>query len=145
MVVGIPLLCLAIIILLQFALSGVHILPVPVITVSILGRYGLKIPAWLDRWAWRSLLSHIEWQFLQMGWMLKMLGGHPRQGQTPAERVSELVKLLPIAYAPANVFLDEYQKSVYSPYPADLERAKEANRKLWREVLSTRLKRVTGI
>jgi len=144
-VVGMPLLCLAIIILLQFALSGAHILPVPVLTVSILSRYGLEIPAWLDRWAWRSMLSHIEWQFFQMGWMLKMLGGHPRQGQTPAERVSELVKLLPITYAPANAFLDEYQKSVYSPYPADLERAKEANRKLWREVLSTRLKRVTGI
>lgn len=145
MVVGMPLLCLAIIILLQFALIGVHILPVPVLTVSILGRYGLKIPTWLDRWAWRSMLSQIEWQFLQMGWMLKMLGGRPRLGQTPTERVSELVNLLPIAYAPANAFLDEYQKAVYSPYPADLERAKEANRKLWQAVLSTRLKRLTGM
>ena len=145
LIVGISILCLAFIILFKFALSGTPIPPVPVLTVSILQRYGLKIPAWLDRWAWRSMLSQIEWQFLQIGWMLRFLGVQPRIGQTPIERINELVKLLPITYEPANIFLNEYLKAVYTLYPADLERAKDANRKLWREVLSTRLKRLTGI
>lgn len=68
-----------------------------------------------------------------------------KQGQTPIERIGELVNLLPIVNEPAQVFLDEYLKAVYSLYPADLERAKNANQKLWREVLSARFKRLTGI
>ena len=117
----------------------------PVWTVAVLRRRGLSVPGWLEQWAWRVQLSQIEWMYFQYGWMFTLLGRRAIPGQTPSERSDLLAQSLPSGRQPIQSFLEEYLKAEYSSHAVDFHRAQQANRELWKTVLKTWFKRVTGL
>jgi transglutaminase-like putative cysteine protease len=119
--------------------------PFPVILEYGFKSRGLRIPKLLFRWARHAELSPIEKIFLRIGWMLKLLGKKALPSQTPGEQTGDLIKALPITINPANVLLDEYQKAIYSRHSYDIERARQAQTRLWELVLKAWFKRLVGI
>jgi len=82
-------------------------------------RVGIKPPAILRQWAYRSSLSPLSRAYLEINAALKRLGKKPHPIDTPAERVSTLGLELPPAREPAERLLQEYQLATFSPNPGD--------------------------
>ena len=99
------------------------------------------VPRWLDQWARYTELSAIERIFAGTGLMVRFLGGKSRLDRTPTEQIETLVGLMPESAQPARVVLEEYQRSVYSPYPVDVEQARQASNQLWKQALVTWFRR----
>jgi hypothetical protein len=123
--------------------TRLHLLPVW--TVSVLRKRNLSVPYWLERWAWRAQLTNMEWMYLQISWMLDLLGTPVITGQTPSERSEIFAHTLPSGKGSIQTFLGEYLKAEYSPHMVDESKAQLANRELWKRVLSTWFNRVTGL
>jgi hypothetical protein len=118
--------------------------PVPVALVGIMHRGGIRPPYWLRRWALFEQLTPLERIFSGVPFMLRLLGGSSSPSQTPAEQINTLVGLMPSGSEPAAVILEEYQRSIYSPYPPDVQNARQASSILWRQVFRTWLNRRLG-
>jgi transglutaminase-like putative cysteine protease len=123
--------------------TRLHLLPVW--TVTAMHRRGLTVPNWLEQWAWRVQLSQIEWMYLQMSWMLYILGKRVITGQTPSERSEVLAHMLPSSKESVHTFLEEYHKAEYSPHSANFPKARRANRDVWKKVLLAWFSRITGL
>ena len=136
---------LGLIILLWYTWQRTQLHLLPVWTVAILHRRGITVPNWLENWAWRVQLSQMEWMYFQINWMFIFLGKRVIPGQTPSERAEVLAHALPSGKEPIRTFLDEYLKAEYSSHSADFLRAQRANRAIWKNVLLTWFKRVTGL
>jgi transglutaminase-like putative cysteine protease len=108
--------------------------PVPQVIEKNLRRRGIQPPGWLLQWAHFTELSPIDRIYADIGIMVRILGGTPSAAYTPSEQVSTLLKLLPEGIQPASVVLEEYQRSAFSRYPADVQTAKQADKQLWRFV-----------
>lgn len=108
--------------------------PVPQVIEKDLRRRGIQPPDWLLQWARFTELSPIERIYADIGIMVRILGGTLSSAHTPSEQVSALLKLLPEGIQPASVVLEEYQRSAFSRYPADVQTAKQADKQLWRFV-----------
>jgi hypothetical protein len=111
----------------------------PVLAEKSLRRRGITVPAWLHRWARRSLFSPLERAYGVINTSLRLLGKSPKPSETPSERAANLGSVLPTAAEPARIVLDEYQQAQYSQYPGNFNRAKEASRSVrwmaWRAYL----------
>ncbi len=114
----------------------------PTVIEKTLRKRGVKIPAWVGLWSGYTQLTPMERIFVQVSWMLRFLLSPLRNGSTPSEQITHLVKVLPKAQPEAGVLLDEYQKAAYSLYPPDMEAAKVARKVLWKATLQARLKAI---
>lgn len=103
---------------------------------------GWKIPRWLAQWSLYNHLSPIERSFYTIAWLNRILGVQAGQGWTPGEHIHALINALPEGAPSAALLLQEYQKAIYSPYPADTAAAQEASRHLWKQALQNRGKMV---
>lgn len=138
-------LTLGLLIFLWFEWKRTRLHLLPVWTVTAMRRRGLFVPNWLEQWAWRAQLSQMEWMYLQMSWMLKILGRRVITGQTPSERSEVLAHMLPSGKESVHAFLEEYLKSEYSPHSANFLKARHANRDVWKKVLLAWFSRVRGL
>jgi len=114
--------------------------PLAQVLAGSLRRRG-AVPRWLDQWARYTELSSIERIFAGTGLMVRFLGGKSRLDRTPTEQIETLVGLMPESAQPARVVLEEYQRSVYSPYPVNVEQARQASNQLWKQALVTWFRR----
>jgi transglutaminase-like putative cysteine protease len=109
----------------------------PILLESLFRKRGRRTPKWIQFFAQRARMSPIEKYFSEISWMLRLLGKRVTQNQTPSERVSLVVSLLPEIKDPANRLLNEYQRSIYSPYQGDVKLARKAHSELWKYVVGT--------
>ncbi len=112
----------------------------PVLLERALHRRGWRTPTLLRLWASHVRLLPIERAFVSVEWVTRFMGGPPNLSLTPSEQAAALMQRLPQAEPYASLLLEEYQKAIYSPYPADLEAARQASRDLWKLAVKTRLK-----
>ena len=83
-----------------------------------------------------------ERAYLAIGRAIRLLGHPVDAAQTPSERVTTLTQILPETALPANVFLSEYQRALYSQYPGDLESVRLAIRTIQGIVFRAFLSRI---
>lgn len=88
--------------------------PFPVRLERRLKRLGFKSPAFLQKWAYRASLSPLTTAYNEINRALKRLGSPAAVDDTPAERASSLVRLLPVAEESIQSLLFEYHLSTYS-------------------------------
>jgi hypothetical protein len=93
-------------------------------------RFGIHPPRFLSLWAQYVKLPSLSRSYMQVNHALNRMGQPPELNETPAERVSHLSLELPLAKAPANVLLDEYQMVTYSQHPADEDAALRAGNEI---------------
>jgi transglutaminase-like putative cysteine protease len=124
----------------------IHLLkrPVPVLIQQDLERRGWHVPDWIQQWARLAELSPIERMYARMSWTLPLLGHSTDPSHTPSERLTQMMTVIPEAREQLVVFLKEYQQAEYSPYPFDLEKARQADRVVWRSALRTLFRKLTG-
>jgi transglutaminase-like putative cysteine protease len=116
--------------------------PLPVLIETRLRQRGWSTPRWVRRWAHISQLSPVERVFLTVEWVSALLGKPVEPSATPSEAILALDQLLPDGVEYTGVLLHEYQRAIYSPYPADLEKARTASRQLWKAGLNRWLHRL---
>jgi transglutaminase-like putative cysteine protease len=93
---------------------------------KFLDEHGLRTPDWLRRWSRRSLRTPMENLFSTVSFMLRVWGQKIDPALTPAEQVDLLVTVVPGVKDQAEVLLHEYQRAMYSQYPANTLRAQTA-------------------
>lgn len=112
----------------------------PVLIEKAFEKRGWKPPSALKEWSNYNKLTSLERAFYSIHQVGNLLGLPPTISQTPAEQVKSLSDFLPEAGLTAAILLGEYQKGIYSPYPAELSTAQGASRDLWKLALKTRAK-----
>lgn len=118
--------------------------PLPVTLEDNLEDRGIIIPGWLSQWARHSELSPMEKLFARINWMLLILRRKIDPGDTAAERINDLVAVIPENRETAAEFLNEYQKEEYSPLRGNYERARQANRELVTGTIKGFFRRLLG-
>ncbi len=111
--------------------TGLLVLPIKVERRML--RLGLKPPAFLRRWARYARLSPTQRSYLEINRALSRLGYPPALHETPAERASSLVTLVPASVNPVHSLLDVYHRATYGQSlddPATAQRAGKEIRKL---------------
>ncbi len=103
-------------------------------------RRGWRTPALLRLWASYARLLPIERAFVAAEWSTRLMGGTIKEGLTPSEQVAYMIKIFPQGAPYAERLLDEYQRSIYSPHPGDLQAARQASRDLLNLAVKSRLK-----
>ncbi|MFO3797629.1 MAG: transglutaminase-like domain-containing protein, partial [Anaerolineales bacterium] len=97
-----------------------------------LRRYGLKSPAWLEKWARWNMLSPVEKSFEEINRALKHLGVQLPASATPAERAARLGEVLPEVRHAIEELLKEYQTAIYGKGFGHSQRARRAASKIRR-------------
>lgn len=105
-------------------------LPLPSWLEKTMDERGFRTPEWLRMWSRRSLRTPMENLFANVAFLLKVWGQKVEPALTPAEQVTLLVNMVPGVRDQAVVLLEEYQRAMYSQYPANLLRAKVAVREM---------------
>jgi transglutaminase-like putative cysteine protease len=103
---------------------------IPIRLERSLRRLGIQPPGFIIQWANIARLTPLPRAYLEVNRALRRLGRKPGIQDTPAERVQKLVKILPPAYEPAVILLNEYQTEIYSSRRADIEVARDASGKV---------------
>jgi hypothetical protein len=102
-------------------------------------RLGVKAPAFVRNWALLTGLNPIKRAYLEINRALKRLGREAKGQETPAERASGLIKILPTATEPVTRLVEEYQTATYSLHLPDTEAARHASGKVrelsYREII----------
>ena len=101
-------------------------LPLPAWMERRLDDRGWRPPGWLRLWSRQSLRTPMENMFANVSAMLRIWGQVVDPAQTPAEQVALLVSVVPGLEDSAAALLEEYHRSMYSPYPANMLRARQA-------------------
>lgn len=101
-------------------------LPLPSWLERTLDDRGFRTPGWLRLWSRQALRTPMENLFANVGTMLKIWGQQVDPAQTPSEQVSLLVSIVPGLQESATALLEEYERSIYSPHPANIIRARMA-------------------
>lgn len=101
-------------------------LPLPAWLERTLDDRGFRPPGWLRLWSRQALRTPMENLFANVGTMLKIWGQQVDPAQTPSEQVSLLVSIVPVLQESAVALLEEYERSIYSPHPANIIRARMA-------------------
>ncbi len=117
-------------------------IPFPVRLEKGLRKRNLSVPGWLHRWSHYAGLTPFELAFNSLGQALWLLRQPVLPAQTPSERVDLLSETLPIARQPARELLSEYERAEYSPYPADLPRARHAGSQVRRLAIQAFFRRL---
>jgi len=126
----------------RYAVRRYNIQPFPVLVEAALEKRGIEAPKWLKRWSRFTRLSPLERAFTAVNRALWLLGSPAEASLTPAERVEMLNQLLPSAAPDANALLQEYQRTLYSPQPGDLDLARQASRRVRRHSYLAFLRRM---
>jgi transglutaminase-like putative cysteine protease len=100
--------------------------PLAIMVEDILTRRGWRVPGWVRNWARLARRTPMEKLFAAVGEMLRAWGKSPTPDLTPAEQVSRLTEVVPEITHHATVLLEEYHRSVYSPFGGDFRRARRA-------------------
>jgi transglutaminase-like putative cysteine protease len=101
--------------------------PLFVFVEEVLDKRRWRVPSWLRQWARLARRTPIEKLFAAVGELLRAWGIPPGPNLTPAEQVEQLAVLVPEIAIDAKVLLEEYQRSIYSPYQVDMLRARRAS------------------
>jgi transglutaminase-like putative cysteine protease len=112
----------------------------PSIPVLIEERYhkrGDDAPRVIQRWADYSRSLPIERFFLTVNWMIWVLRLELRGGETPAERMSLVMREIPDVKDSGNILLSEYQRAMFSQHPYDVKIAQKAYWQLWLGVVQS--------
>ncbi len=109
-------------------------------------RIGLRSPKALRVRASYAASPPLTRAYLELDYALTRLDSAPVPADTPTERATALVDLLPVAESPAQQLLDEYQTTVYGPSTGSLYPAHQAARAIrslsWRARIRQRLSRL---
>jgi hypothetical protein len=116
----------AALVFLEWRRRRIQDLPLPSWLEKTLDERGLHTPDWLRLWSRRSLRTPMENLFANVAWMLRVWGQKIDPALTPSEQIDMLVRTVPGVKRQAVTLLDEYQRAMYSPYPANTLRAKQA-------------------
>jgi transglutaminase-like putative cysteine protease len=106
-----------------------------------LRRLGIQPPAFLRNWVFLANLPPLSKAYLEINRSLTRLGKKAQLDETPAERVSALIALLPQVRNPAYQLLHEYQRGAYSQHFADSEAARIASGEVRKQSYLALLKR----
>ena len=117
----------------------------PVLIEKAFNRRGWRTPLLVRQWSSYVRLTPIERAYAKVEWVIRLMGAKISPSSTPAEQKDAMVKALPDAESLGVLLLDEYQKAIYSPYPADLEAARQASSKLVKLALKTRIKMLAEV
>jgi hypothetical protein len=120
-------------------------LPLPSWMERSMDERGWRTPGWLRLWSRQALRTPMENMFANVGIMLRIWGQTADPSQTPAEQVAVLVSLVPTLQESADVLLEEYQRSMYSQYPANMIRARMAVEQLRSIGLKNWVLRLAGL
>jgi hypothetical protein len=93
--------------------------PVPVLIESGMDRYQIVSPNILRTWAQWASLSPLERAYQEVNWILSGLDVQPNLMDTPKERMSTLIQLVPEVSVPAQILLEKYQDSRFGSLPRD--------------------------
>ena len=115
-----------VLIFLEWRRRRLSTLPLPAWIERSLDERGYHIPGWLRLWSQNSLRTPMENLFMNVGIMLRIWGQKVAPSQTPAEQVNLLISLVPDLKDSGQTLLEEYQRALYSRYPANLPRARHA-------------------
>ncbi len=135
----------AVLVYLERRRRRVSSLPLPAWMERTLDERGWRTPGWLRLWSRQSLRTPMENLFANVGIMLRIWGQMADPAQTPAEQVALLVSIVPGLKESAVALLEEYQRSLYSPYPANLLRARQAVDELRSTGLKNWVLRLAGL
>ncbi len=117
----------------------------PAVVGRVYERSGAAPPAWLARWLRWNQLAPVEQAFAPVTWSLRWLGKPPDVDATPAERAAVLVSLLPEAAPHIEAVTSELQTGLFSPQPADIQRARRAGLQVLWHTTRSRLRRLLGM
>ncbi len=105
-------------------------IPIPVLLDSGLRRFGLPSPRILRRWAYFAALSPIKRAYNELNKALSRLGRPATASDTPRERASSLIDLLPTVEGESGELVSQYQLSTYGDQIGDTETAREAAQRI---------------
>ncbi len=92
-----------------------------------LNRMGIQAPVFLQNWVYSFGLPPLSRAYMEINRSLHRLGGRPRLQDTPSERGTALIEVLPTAKEATNQLLAEYQAGIYSLHTADEVAAHQAS------------------
>ncbi len=78
-------------------------------------RMGIQPPSFLKRWANHAGLDPLSRSYMEINYALYRLGEQPSLTDTPKERATALVTVLPVADIPTHTLISEYHRVTYSP------------------------------
>jgi hypothetical protein len=93
-----------------------------------MARLEVTPPRVLNSWSRLASLSPVERAYQEINRILSGLSAKPKITDTPSDRISTLVRLIPQVREPAQTLLREYQHSIFSPTPGDYDLVQRA---LW--------------
>jgi len=93
--------------------------PLPVLIETGMIRLDVAPPRVLSSWSRLASLSPIERAYQEINRILSGLNAKPKITDTPSERISTLVRLIPQVREPAQTLLREYQHSIFGPTPGN--------------------------
>ncbi len=99
----------------------------PIWLETRLSQNGRPVPKWLSGWARRAHATPMAKAYGLLNQALKILGKPPHPSDTPSERGSQLMGILPQAVNPVQTVVTEYQVSQYSPHIGDLGKIRSAS------------------
>jgi transglutaminase-like putative cysteine protease len=115
--------------------------PIPVQLEASFERAGIKSPKFIIRWARLAGLSPLSRAYLELNRALSRLGHPPLLADTPSERGTELVQILPVAEKPVHSVIIPYQNSIYGNQASDSEEAQLAGKEIRKLSYLARLQR----
>jgi hypothetical protein len=102
--------------------------PLVVLLETGMQRLDLHPPHILKYWAAIAALTPMELAFFEINRSLRRLGSQPLPANTPSELARRLIQIMPAAKDPVRTLLVEYQSSIYSLTPGNLEIARQSSR-----------------
>jgi transglutaminase-like putative cysteine protease len=110
----------------------VQLEPVPLLLDKALARVGFRSPKILQNWVRWATLPPLARAYSEINRALFRLGQPASATDTPAERATNLGKLVPSAEGPAHRLVQEYQVATFSRQPADLQIAQQSAKEIRR-------------
>lgn len=107
-------------------------------------RYGLKPPAWLERWERWSEIGLIERSFHAINQSLAWLGSPQPAHATPAERSELLKKILPSVADEIDTLREQHERTLFGPVPGNPARAARAAWRIRSSALRALARRFVG-
>jgi transglutaminase-like putative cysteine protease len=109
--------------------------PIPVYLETKLNETGIASPSWIEKWAHYVQLSPIEKDFIQLDWMLFLLGHKYNPAETSRQKLNKLIKMVQGSTIYLNQFLYEYEREMFGPYHADPVVARKLLKVIWKKTL----------
>ena len=116
--------------------------PIPVQLESGLERAGIQSPKILLHWARYARMSPLARAYNELNRALSRLGRPPVISDTPSERATDLVQLLPVSEGPVRAVIIPYQNAIYGEQPEETEAAQQAGKEIRKISYFAKLQRI---